>query len=90
METTKLSIPTLSLLMDVLSKEHTKRLHEDPIIQALYKEGKDDVAKKAQKDFESNPHHKLGQTWRAIMEVQKQFDEYENALAPFYVNEQGN
>ncbi len=77
---TKLSIPTLSLMMDLLNKEHTKRLQEDGIIQALYKEGKDKIAKEAQKDFEANPHHELGKTWKAILEVQKQFDEYEQAL----------
>lgn len=77
---TRLSIPTLSLLMDLLNKEHTKRLHEDRIIQALYKQGDDKIAKEAQKDFESNPHHELGKTWKAILEVQKQFDEYEKAL----------
>lgn len=76
MENSKLSIPTLSLMMDLLSKEHTKRLQEDFVIQALYKEGKDKLAKEAQKEFESNPFHKLGQTWRAILEVQKQMDQY--------------
>lgn len=78
---TKLSIPTLSLLMDLLNKEHTKRLHEDGVIQALYKEGKDKVAKEAQKEFEANPHHELGKTWKAILEVQQQFDEYKKSLS---------
>lgn len=78
---TKLSIPTLSLMMDLLNKEHTKRLHEDGIIQALYKQGDAKIAKEAQKEFEANPHHLLGKTWKAILEVQKQFDEYECALA---------
>ncbi len=76
----KLTIPTLSLIMDLLNKEHTRRLHADPIIQALYKECKDKIAKEAQKDFESNVHHELGKTWRAILDVQKQFDEYETVL----------
>lgn len=77
---TKLSISTLSLIMDLLNKEHTKRLYENAIIQTLYKEGKDKVAKEYQKESEANPHHELGKTWKAILEIQKQFDEYSEAL----------
>lgn len=75
----KLSISTLSIVMDLLNKEHAKRLKEDAVIQTLYKEGKDNIAKEAQKDFEANPFHPLGETWKAILQVQEQFDEYKKA-----------